>query len=123
MSTGDAGGEGWRYVLEKVTPFLSGLKALSANDHGNTRLHLHDGLTVLLAAFFDTAVRSQRLIEHFSLHQGRALGLGVPAVRRSTLSDALRRFDPAAIEPLIRTLVPQAVARGGAGRWGRTWPG
>lgn len=114
MRTGETGGEGWRHVLERVTPFLSGLRALSANDHGNTRLHLHDALTVLLAAFFDTAVRSQRLIEHFSLHEGRALGLGVPAVRRSTLSDALRRFDPAALEPLIRALVPRAVARGGA---------
>jgi len=62
---------------------------------------------VLLCAFFNPIVRSQRLIEQLSQLPWAQEHLNVDAVRRSTLSDAFKRFDPAELHPLLAGLMEQ----------------
>jgi hypothetical protein len=75
--------------------------------HGNTKLELSDVLLVMLAAFFNPTVRSQRLIEQLSQLAWVRQHLKVEAVCKSTLSDALKRFDPQQLAPLIENLMKQ----------------
>ena len=76
-------------------------------EHGNERLHLRGVVGILLAAAYEPSVWSLRPIDDLSLlDQAPALS-GVPRVARSTLSDALARFDPAALKPLIGALRSQ----------------
>jgi hypothetical protein len=75
--------------------------------HGNERLHLRGLLALLLSAAFDPAVRSLRTIDDLSLCPDVQQLVGVPRVARSTLSDAMARFDPAALDPILRALRAQ----------------
>lgn len=75
--------------------------------HGNQRLHLRGVVGVLLAAAFEPAVRSLRTIDDLSLHSQVQDLSGVDRVARSTLSDAMARFDPRALKPLIAALQKQ----------------
>lgn len=75
--------------------------------HGNAKLELADVLLVMLAAFFNPTVRSQRLIEQLSQLAWVQQHLKVDAVCKSTLSDALKRFDPQQLAPLIEGLMKQ----------------
>jgi hypothetical protein len=72
--------------------------------HGNQRLHLRGMVGVLLAGAFEPAVRSLRTIDDLSLHQRVKDLTGVGRVARSTLSDALAKFDPKTLWPLIRAI-------------------
>jgi hypothetical protein len=72
--------------------------------HGNEKLHLRGVVAVLLAAAYEPAVRSLRTIDDLSLLDDVEALSGVPRVARSTLSDALARFDPQALAPLIKAL-------------------
>jgi hypothetical protein len=69
--------------------------------HGNTELYDDDVLTALLCAFFDPLVRSQRTIGQLSEVPAVQEQLNVDRIARSTLSDALRRFNT---EPLFHVL-------------------
>jgi hypothetical protein len=74
-------------------------------DHPNRTLRYDALLTALLLAFYEQANRSLRMIDDLSdSEQAREL---LPAGRtpRSTLSDALASFDPAALDPIIRSLI------------------
>jgi len=69
--------------------------------HGNTQLHDGDVLTSLLCAFYDPLVRSQRTIGQLSEVPAVQEQLDVDRIARSTLSDALRRFNT---QPLFHVL-------------------
>lgn len=75
--------------------------------HGNERLHLRGVVGILLAGAFEPAVRSLRTIDDLSLHAKVQAVSGVDRVARSTLSDALAKFDPQRLKPLIGALQKQ----------------
>jgi len=72
--------------------------------HGNQSLHLRGLLALLLSAAFEPATRSLRTIDDLSLLPKLQALTGVERVARSTLSDALARFDPAQLAPIIKAL-------------------
>jgi len=72
--------------------------------HGNERLHLSNVVGLLLSAAVHPTVRSLRLIEHHSTHDDARRLTGRDIVPRSTLSDALARFDPEPLRPVIQAL-------------------
>ena len=72
--------------------------------HGNQRLHLRGVVGILLAAAYEPSVRSLRTIDDLSLLDHSPALSGVPRVARSTLSDAMAKFDPAALKPLIAAI-------------------
>ena len=75
--------------------------------HGNERLHLRGVVGILLAAAYEPSVRSLRTIDDLSLLR-QVPGLsGVQRVAKSTLSDAMAKFDPAALKPLIAAIQNQ----------------
>lgn len=78
--------------------------------HGNQELDLPDTLRVLLSAFFNPVVRSLRLIEILSRKSAVTEHTSVKRVARSTMSDALGRFDPERLRPLIMHLRGQLPA-------------
>ena len=75
--------------------------------HGNERLHLRGMVGVLLAAAFEPAVRSLRTLDDLSLHSKVQTLSGIDRVARSTLSDAMAKFDPQMLRPLIRAIQTQ----------------
>jgi hypothetical protein len=79
--------------------------------HGNERLHLRGMVGGLLAAAFEPAVWSLRPVDDLSLHPRVQKLTGVDRVPRTTLSDAMKRFDPERIKPLIDALAAQAPAK------------
>ena len=91
-------------VVEKLLPWREQLASCFGTSHGNAQLELIDVLIVLLAAFYNPMVRSQRLIEALSSQGWMQQQTGLARIARSTLSDALRRFDPQQLKPLIRNL-------------------
>src|SRR5450432_274431 len=80
-------------LATSVLPFCRALKPAEGDVHGNTRLKLGDTLLVLLCSFFNPLSGSQRLIEQLSQMKWAKDLLGVDRVCKSTLSDALARFD------------------------------
>jgi len=80
---------------------------LPRSSHGNERLHLRGMVGVLLAAAFEPAVRSLRTIDDLSLHAKVQAFSGVDRVARSTLSDAMAKFDPQELRPLIQAIQKQ----------------
>lgn len=97
-------------VVRLVQRHRDALAAAAHPRHGNVRLDLTDALVVMLAAFFNPAVRSLRLIEQLSQVPWVGSQLRVDRVCRSTLSDAFERFEPEQLRPLIEELarrVPQ----------------
>jgi len=75
--------------------------------HGNERLHMRGMVGVLLAAAFEPAVRSLRTIDDLSLHDKVKEISGVDRVARSTLSNAMARFDPQWLKSLMRAIEKQ----------------
>ena len=69
--------------------------------HGNTKLYDHDVLTALLCGFFDPLVRSQRTVGQLSEVPAVQEQLDVDRIARSTLSNALKRFNT---QPLFHVL-------------------
>ena len=77
------------------------LRPKSDTLHGNTKLFDPDVFTALLSAFFDALVRSQRTIGQLSEVPDIQQHLDVDRIARSTLSDALKRFNT---QPLFHVL-------------------
>jgi hypothetical protein len=75
--------------------------------HGNQHLHLRGVVGVLLAAAFEPAVRSLRTIDDLSLHPKVQAISGVDRVARSTLGDAMAKFDAKTLKPLIGAIQKQ----------------
>ena len=103
-------------LVAAVQPFCDSLAIVQDSVHGNCRLFLSDTLLVLLAAFFNPTVRSLRLVEQLSQMNWIQGQLNVDRVCRSTLSDALSRFDPRHLLPVINGLmrqIPQLSKRDG----------
>jgi hypothetical protein len=75
--------------------------------HGNERLHLRGLVGTLLAAAFEPAVWSLRTIDDLSLHKRLQALSGVDRVARTTLSDALARFEPQTLRPMMAALRSQ----------------
>lgn len=75
--------------------------------HGNERLHLRGMVGTLLAAAFEPAVWSLRTIDDLSLHEKVRAISGVGRVPRTTLSEAMAKFDPQALRPMMRALSGQ----------------
>jgi len=97
-------------IVRTVQPLVDRLAEASHPRHGNVRLELSDAVVVMLAGFFNPMVRSLRLIEQMSQMPRFEGLLGVDRVCRSTLSDAMSRFDPERLRPLIEMLVKQVPA-------------
>lgn len=72
--------------------------------HGNERLHLRGMVGLLLAGAFEPAVQSLRTLDDLSLHPQVKSISGVDRVARSTLSEAMGRFDPQALAPLLKAI-------------------
>ena len=88
-----------------------------ADAHGNRVLHADQVVVAHLIAFFNPVVESLRIVESV-FEQPRARRLfKLPEIRRSTLADAQRVFDPALLQPLVADLLgrlqrqPRAAAR------------
>jgi hypothetical protein len=94
-------------IVRSLLPYRERFLGAGPAVHGNTQLHLSDVLLVMLAAFFNPTVRSQRLIEQLSQLPWVQQHLKVEAVCKSTLSDALQRFEPQQLAPLIENLMKQ----------------
>jgi hypothetical protein len=97
-------------IVRQILPYRDWLAeqvAIDETEHGNTRLRQVDVLVVLLTAFFNPPVRSLRLIEQLSQLSWVRAHLAVERACRSTLSDALARFDPQALLPLIAQLMQE----------------
>ena len=94
-------------LARSVQPFFDSMKVADAAEHGNLKLGLGDTLVVLLCAFFNPTVRSLRLIEQLSQMNWAQKHLEVDRICRSTLSDALGRFDPKRLIPVINGLMEQ----------------
>ena len=99
-------------VLEKQLQALR-----DVDSHGNRVLHYDHVVVAHLIAFFNPVVESLRVVENV-FAQPRAQRLfKLPAVRRSTLSDAQRVFDPTLLQPIVADLAqrveraPRADAR------------
>jgi hypothetical protein len=99
-------------VVQQLLPFRDYLaKVYLGSSHGNAKLQMLDALLVLLAAFFNPLVRTQRVIEDLSSQKWMQEKCDLEGrIPRSTLSDALKRFDPEVLQPLIQELVQQIPA-------------
>jgi hypothetical protein len=101
-------------VVQALAPWRQQLATGFGTTHGNASLTLLDAVTVMLAAFYNPVVRSQRLIEALSEQSWMQEKVAIKRIARSTFSDALKRFDPAVLKPLIAQLakrVPGLVTR------------
>ena len=79
----------------------------NAESHGNRILHYDHVVVAHLIAFFNPVIESLRVVESV-FEQPRAQKLfKLPAVRRSTLSDAHQLFDPTLLDPIVRGLAQQ----------------
>lgn len=79
----------------------------AGDPHGNERLHFRGVVGTLLAAAFEPVTRSLRTIDDLSLYPSVQRFSGVERVARSTLSDALAKFDPERLRPMIRAIQKQ----------------
>lgn len=91
-------------IVKLLLPWRERIASGFGTSHGNAKLELFDVMLVMLAGFFNPMVRSQRLIEALSSQAWIQQQTGTGRVPRSTLSDALKRFDPEALRPLILDL-------------------
>jgi len=72
--------------------------------HGNERLHLRGVVGLLLAGAFEPAARSLRTLDDLSLLPAVQRLSGVDRAARSTLSDALAKFEPEGLWPLFKAI-------------------
>ena len=99
-------------VVRQLLPWREQLATGFGTGHGNASLQVIDVLIVMLAGFFNPMVRSQRLVEALSSQEWMQGMTGVGRIPRSTLSDALARFDPEQLRPLIADLAARVPALG-----------
>lgn len=81
------------------------------DSHGNRELFLDDVVIAHLLAFFNSTLRSLRIIEDFSQTVQAQRFLSIRKLCRSTLSDYHRVADPTLLSPIIERLRALAVAR------------
>ena len=93
-----------------LLPWREQLDSAFGTSHGNADLKTMDVLIVMLAAFFNPTARSQRCIDALSRQKHIREQTGIARVARSTLSDALRRFEPEQLKPLIEQLAARIPA-------------
>ena len=91
-------------IVQKLLRWRDQLAGGFGTSHGNAQLELIDVLIVLAAGFYNPLVRSQRMVEALSSQSWMQQSTGLTRMARSTLSDALRRFDPQQLRPLIEEL-------------------
>jgi hypothetical protein len=96
----------------RLLPWRERIASGFGTAHGNARLELFDVMLVMLAGFYNPMVRSQRLHEALSSQAWMQKQTGLQRVPRWTLSDALKRFDPEALTPLIQDLTGRIPALG-----------
>lgn len=99
-------------VVRELWPWREQLASGFGTGHGNCDLQLIDVLIVLLAGFFNPLVRSQRLVDALSSQQWMQKLTDVQRIPKSTLSDAMARFDPEQLRPLIKQLAARVPALG-----------
>src|ERR1700733_8049755 len=99
-------------VVRELLPWREQLATAFGTGHGNANLQLIDVLIVMLAGFFNPLVRSQRLVEALSSQDWMQKLTEVERIPKSTLSDALARFDPRQLRPLIKQLADRVPALG-----------
>lgn len=99
-------------IVQAIVPWRDLVASKFGTSHANASLELIDVVIVMLAGFFNPLVRSQRIIEALSTQEWIQRQTQVERIPRSTLSDALRRFEPEALRPLIEHLVRQVPALG-----------
>jgi len=97
-------------VIQALTPWRKQLATGFGTTHGNASLSLIDATMVMLAAFYNPVVRSQRMLEALSQQTWMQEKVAIKRIARSTFSDALKRFDPATLKPLIAQLVKRVPA-------------
>lgn len=93
--------QGRRYI-KRLEKHLYALRL--ANPHHNRRLGFDDITVILLLGFFNEHIRSLRSLDAYSQVPGVRQHLGVRRVCRSTLSDALKLFDPELLKPIVNEL-------------------
>jgi hypothetical protein len=91
-------------IVRQLLPWRKQLSTTFGTSHGNASLQTIDLLIVMLAAFYNPIVRSQRLVEALSEQAWMKARTSVERVPRSTLSEAMKRFDPEALRPLLKDL-------------------
>ena len=91
-------------IVHKLLPWREQLACGFGTGHGNAKLELIDVLIVMAAGFYNPLVRSQRLMDALSSQEWMQRQTGLARIARSTLSDALKRFEPAQLKPLIQDL-------------------
>lgn len=91
-------------IVRQLLPWRDQIASGFGTGHGNAKLELFDVMLVMLAGFFNPLVRSQRLLDALSSQEWMQAQTGTGRVPRSTLSDALKRFDPEALRPIIEDL-------------------
>jgi hypothetical protein len=72
--------------------------------HGNRVLHYDHVVVAHLIAFFNPVMETLRVVENVFAQPRVQRLFKLPAVKRSTLSDAQRLFDPALLQPLVADL-------------------
>lgn len=72
--------------------------------HGNRVLQYDHVVVAHLIAFFNPTIDSLRLIERLFEHERPQKLFKLPPVKRSTLADAQRLFDPAVLQPIVSDL-------------------
>lgn len=99
-------------VVRMLLPWRDKLDAAFGTAHGNADLKLVDVLIVMLAAFYNPTARSLRCIEAMSRQRHLVEQTGVARVPKSTLFDALKRFDPEQVHWLIGELAARVPSLG-----------
>ena len=97
-------------VIRELLPWREKLATAFGTGHGNADLQLINVLIVMVAGFYNPMVRTQRLVEALSSQDWMMDLTGVQRIPRSTLSDALARFDSGQLRPLIKSLTDRVPA-------------
>ncbi len=91
-----------RPYIKRLEKHLHALRC--AHPHHNRRLCFDDITVILLLGFFNEHIRSLRSLDAYSQVPGIRQHLAVRRICRSTLSDALKLFDPELLRPVIDEL-------------------
>jgi len=100
-----------RKYIKQLGHFIRSLRRTHV--HPNRQVYQEDVLVILLLGFFNADIRSLRKLELFSQVPGVRQSLNVNRLCRSTLSEALKLYDPVLLRPLVETLYRELPARGG----------
>jgi len=88
-------------IIRMLLPWREKLATAFGTSHGNADLTTINVLMVMLAAFYNPMASSLRCIDALTRQKHIREQTGLSRVARSTLSDALKRFDPDQLKPLI----------------------